>query len=211
MGLVHSPKRCRVIRHDLGRVHWRVNKMSATGSKDEAVTQKKKTSSDLPKQDIDGSEVHPSFQEERCTASILSSHGWSVSWKICWFSASLCLLAFQRWEKALGIPHRSWLTDGNPLCGWARANSDVHLVRTDEGFENQRGVRRLAEHSWSEDNLRAVVETPQNPKSTIADIPPAAEPFAPPHAATEVPEDDKEEPAAEPEEDDEMRGSRRTQ
>ena len=77
--------------------------------------------------------AHPSFHEKRCTASILSSHGWSVSWKSCWCSANLCLLAFQRWEKALGIPHRSWLTDGNPLCGWARATSDEHLVRTDEG------------------------------------------------------------------------------
>ena len=36
----------------------------------------------------------------------------------CWSSAILCLLTFQRWEKDLGILHRSWLTDENPLCGW---------------------------------------------------------------------------------------------
>ena len=34
--------------------------------------------------------------------------------------------------------------------------TDKHLVRTDEGVENARSERRLAEHSWSEENLRAV-------------------------------------------------------
>ena len=28
---------------------------------------------------------------------------------------------------------------------------------------------RLAEHSWSEENLRSVVETPQNPRSMTTD------------------------------------------
>ena len=37
--------------------------------------------------------------------------------------------------------------------------TDVHLVRTDEGFVDERIVRRLAKHSWSEVNLRAVVES----------------------------------------------------
>ena len=44
-----------------------------------------------------------------------------------WTSANLCLLTFQRWEKDLGIPHRTWLTDGNPLCGWARATSQTSI------------------------------------------------------------------------------------
>ena len=43
--------------------------------------------------------------------------------------------------------------------------TDEHLVRTDES------VRRHAEHSWSEENLRAVVATPQRPKTTIAENP----------------------------------------
>ena len=48
------------------------------------------------------------------------------------------------------------------------------------------------------------VETPQRPKTTIADVPPAAEPLALPHASQEVPENEEEEPTAEPEEDEEM-------
>ena len=58
--------------------------------------------------------------------------------------------------------------------------TDEHLVRTDEGVAYARRVRRLAEHRWSEEHCRAVVETPQKPKSTTVDIPPAAEPLAPP-------------------------------
>ena len=42
-------------------------------------------------------------------------------------------------------------------------------------------------------NLRAVVETPQRPNTTIADIPPAAEPLAVRHEPPEAPEDAKEE------------------
>ena len=44
-----------------------------------------------------------------------------------------------------------------------------HLVRTDDGVENARSLRRLAEHSWSEENLRSVAETPQKPTSTATD------------------------------------------
>ena len=85
--------------------------------------------------------------------------------------------------------------------------TDVHLVRTDEGFVDARSVRRLAEHSWSEVNLRAVVETPQQPKSTTTvNIPLAAELLAAPLAAPEVPDDDKEEPTANPEKHEEMQG-----
>ena len=32
-----------------------------------------------------------------------------------------------------------------------------------------RSVRRLAENSWSEENLKAVVETPQTPRSMTTD------------------------------------------
>ena len=66
--------------------------------------------------------------------------------------------------------------------------TDERLVRTDEEVENARSVRRLAEHGWSEVNLRAVVETPQKPKSTTVDIPLAAEPLALPPEAPEIPE-----------------------
>ena len=87
-----------------------------------------------------------------------------------------------RWQSAV------WLGKSDP--------TDEHLVRTDEGAVHARSVRRLAEHSWSQEKLRAIVETPQRPKTTIADIPPAAESLALSHASQEVPEDEKEEPTA---------------
>ena len=43
--------------------------------------------------------------------------------------------------------------------------TDEHLVRTNDGVAYARSVRRLAEHSWSEENLKGVVETPQKPWS----------------------------------------------
>ena len=64
--------------------------------------------------------------------------------------------------------------------------TDEHLVRTDEEVVYARSVRRLAEHSWSERNLRA-------------EIPHAAEPPAPPPAAPEIPGDEKEEHTEKPE------------
>ena len=47
--------------------------------------------------------------------------------------------------------------------------TDEHLVRADDGVVYARSVRRFAEHSWSEENLRSVVETPQKPRSTASD------------------------------------------
>ena len=47
--------------------------------------------------------------------------------------------------------------------------TDEHLVRIDDGVVDARSVRRLAEHSWSEENLRSVTETPQKPRSTTTD------------------------------------------
>ena len=84
--------------------------------------------------------------------------------------------------------------------------TDEHLVRTDEGVVYARRVRRIAEHSWPEENLRAVVETPQTPKSPTLDIPPAADPLAPPPAEPEVHGDEKEQPTQNPAGDDEMQG-----
>ena len=57
---------------------------------------------------------------------------------------------------------------------------DVHLVRTDEGVVYMRSVRRIAEH-----RRRAVVEIPQELKSTILDIPPAPDPLVPPPVVQE--------------------------
>ena len=58
--------------------------------------------------------------------------------------------------------------------------TDEHLVRTDGGVVYARSVRRLAENSWSEENLKAVIETPQKPRSmTTGD---AADPRVVPEA-----------------------------
>ena len=77
---------------------------------------------------------------------------------------------FQRLERDLEIPHRSWQTDGNLACGWERATSRTStLFGTGDGVAYARSVRRLAENSWSEENLKSVIETPQKPRSTTTD------------------------------------------
>ena len=47
--------------------------------------------------------------------------------------------------------------------------TDEQLVRTNDGVVCARSVRRLIENSWSEENLKAVVETPQKPRSMTTD------------------------------------------
>ena len=66
--------------------------------------------------------------------------------------------------------------------------------------------RTAAEDSLFEENLRAVVETPQRLTTTIADIPPATKPLALPHEPPEAAEDAKEEPTGKQQEVDEMQG-----
>ena len=80
-------------------------------------------------------------------------------------------------------------------------------IRREAGQErpHRRASGRLAEHSWSEENLKQL-ETPQKPKSTTVDIPPATELLDPPPAAPDAPEDEMEEPTAETEENEEMQG-----
>ena len=58
--------------------------------------------------------------------------------------------------------------------------TDEHLVRTDDGVVYARSVRRLAENSWSEENLKAIVETLQKPRSMTTDD--AADPRVVPEA-----------------------------
>ena len=47
--------------------------------------------------------------------------------------------------------------------------TDEHLVQTDDGVVYARKVRRLAENSWSEEILKAVVETPQKSRTMTTD------------------------------------------
>ena len=58
--------------------------------------------------------------------------------------------------------------------------TDEHFVRTDDGEVYARSVRRPAENSWLEEGLKAVVETPQKPRSMTTDD--AADPRVVPEA-----------------------------
>ena len=89
--------------------------------------------------------------------------------------------------------------------------TDEHLVRTDDGVVYARSVRRLAENGWSEGNLKAVVETPQKPRSMTTDC--AADPRAVPEVhehenqneeANENDDEDRETPNKPDDEDHDM-------
>ena len=80
----------------------------------------------------------------------------------CWSLANLCLLTLPEVGKGSGNPALK-LADRWKSAVWLGKSdlSDEHLVRTDKGVVFERSVKRLAEHSWSEEHLRAVVEKPQ--------------------------------------------------
>ena len=91
--------------------------------------------------------------------------------------------------------------------------TDEHLVRTDDGVVYARSVRRLAENSWSEENLKAVVETPQKPRSMTADdaadprvVPEVHEQEGPNEEANENDDESRETPDKPDDEDHEMEG-----
>ena len=84
------------------------------------------------------------------------------------------------WRKCSRTSSSSWKGSGNPApkladrwkCAVWLGKSDLtdeRLVRTDDGVVNAQSFRRLAEHSWSEENLRSVAETPQKSRSTATD------------------------------------------
>ena len=89
--------------------------------------------------------------------------------------------------------------------------TDEHLVRTDDGVVYARSVRRLAENSWSEENLKAVVETPQKPRAMTTDdasdprvVPEAHEQESPNEEANENDDENGETPDKPEDEDHEM-------
>ena len=91
--------------------------------------------------------------------------------------------------------------------------TDEHLVRTDDGVVYARSVRRLAENSWSEENLKEVVETPQKPRSMTTDdasdprvVPEAHEQESPNEEANENDDESAETPDKPDDEDHEMEG-----
>ena len=101
------------------------------------------------------------------SSSCTSSRGWNGIWK---FRTEV-----GRWKSGV------WLGKSDL--------TDEHLVRTDDGVVYARSVRRLAEHSWSEENLRSVTETPQKPRSTTTDD--AADPRAVPEVHEHVNQDEE--------------------
>ena len=109
--------------------------------------------------------------------------------------------------------HQSWQTDGNPACGWERDLTDEHLVRTDDGVVYAPNVRRLAENTWSEEILKAVVETSEKPRSLTTDdaadprvVPEVHEQESPNEEANENDDESGETPYKPDDEDHEMEG-----
>ena len=91
--------------------------------------------------------------------------------------------------------------------------TEEHLVRTDDGVVYARSVRRLAENSRSEENLKAVVETPQKPTSMTTEdasdprvVPEAHEQESPNEEANENVDESGEIPDKPDDEDHEMEG-----
>ena len=91
--------------------------------------------------------------------------------------------------------------------------TDEHLVRTDDGVVYARSVRRLAVNGWSEENLKAIVETPQKPRSLTTDdasdprvVPEAHEQESPNEEANENDDESGETPDKPDDEDHEMEG-----
>ena len=119
----------------------------------------------------------------------------------CWSSANLWLLTFQRRENYLGIRDRRWLTEGNPLGKSGLA--DEHLVRTDEGVVFARSVRRLAGQKKTSEQLS---KHHRGRRRRLLTSRLRLNLSLPPHAPQEAPEDEKEEPAAEHEEAEEVQG-----
>ena len=87
-----------------------------------------------------------------------------------WSLEKQFLHIFQKYGKGSGNPAPK-LADRWKSGVWLGKSdlTDEHLVRTDDGVVYARSVRRLAENSWSEENLKAVVETPQKPRAMTTD------------------------------------------
>ena len=113
----------------------------------------------------------PRFRGSEVQSPTPSCHGRTVPWKTggVWRNSS-CTHIFQRSERDLEIQHPKLADRWKPGVWLGKSDlTDEHLVRTDDGAVYARSVRRLAENSWSEENLKAVVETPQKPRSMTTD------------------------------------------
>ena len=131
-----------------------------------------------------------------------------------WSLEKQFLLIFQRSETDLVNPAPK-LADRWKSGVWLGKSdlTDEHLVRTDDGVVYARSVRRLAENSWSEENLKAVVGTPQKPRSMTTDdapdprvVPEVHEQESPNEEANENDDESGETPDKPDDEDHEMEG-----
>ena len=102
--------------------------------------------------------------------------------------------------------HRSDRQVENPSCGWASATSQTNIwteqmeeLCTREAYDEQPST---TDHKKTFDQL---LKHHRNQKSTTLDIPPAADPLAPPLAVPEVYEDE-EEPTEKRADDEEIQG-----
>ena len=115
-------------------------------------------------------------------SSVLSSNVWSVSWKGAFGSVFAHLREVRKGSGTLAPK----LADRWKSAVWQGKSdlTDERRVRTDEGVVFARSIRRIAEHRWSEEVLRSVVETLQKTKSATLGLLPAADPLAPPSCGT---------------------------
>ena len=113
--------------------------------------------------------AHSSFQRQRCTVTTLSCHRWIVLRTLVEFGETV-LAHLPAVGKGSGNPTPK-LADRWKCAVWLGKSdlTDEHLVRKDDGVVYARSLRRLAEHSWSEEHLRSVVETRQKSRSTATD------------------------------------------
>ena len=78
---------------------------------------------------------------------------------------------FQRSERDLAIPHRSWQPDGKNLaCGWERATSQTSTFSERTMELCVREVYNDSQRTAGQKrNIKSVIESPQKPRSTTTD------------------------------------------
>ena len=105
----------------------------------------------------------------------------------------LCLLTFQKWGKALGIPRQNWRATSQTSI-WSELTKELHTSEAYDDSPSTAGQKKtsvqLSKHHRSRSRRQWTFLLQLNL----------------PHAPPKVPEDEKQEPTAEPEEDEEMQG-----
>ena len=121
---------------------------------------------------------------------------------------------FQKLERDLETQHQNWQTDGNLACGWERVTSQTSTLSERTMESCMREVYDDSQKTAGQKrNLKAVVETPQKPRSMTTDdaldprvVPEAHEQENPNEEANENNEESGETPDKPEDMDHEMEG-----